>query len=40
MMVAHILKKDWTLLWPLVILELWHKNFSAAARSAPIREVA
>ena len=27
-------------LWPLVILELWHKNFSAAARSAPIREVA
>jgi asparagine synthase (glutamine-hydrolysing) len=29
-------------LWPLVVLELWHKNFSAAAHPAPepVREVA
>jgi asparagine synthase (glutamine-hydrolysing) len=27
-------------LWPLVVLELWHKNFSARPQPEPIREVA
>jgi len=27
-------------LWPLVVLELWHKNFSARPMPEPIREVA
>jgi hypothetical protein len=29
-----------TELWPLVVLELWHKNFSVRPIPEPVREVA